>query len=155
MVKLFRVFKTLKSSHKYFLVQYIRDYFIIIQINGLFFNTLEIILLCNVLSHYLLNNLNPLVEKYQAWMLFISIFTTTLNNVIFIHFLFRTTLTDMCPDSFFRSFSWYSLRLALFVYRLICRELTSYRKFFRGSLLKLKLKFWSNVLYLGRWAQMG
>ena len=59
MIKLFRVFKTLKSSHKYFLVQYIRDYFIIIQINGLFFNTLEIILLCNVLSHYLLHNLQP------------------------------------------------------------------------------------------------
>ena len=40
-------------------------------------------------------------------------------------------------------------------FRLPTHRHDAHRNFFGGSLLKLKSKFLSNVLYLGRWAQMG
>ena len=46
----------------------------------------------------------------------------------------------------------HSLKYVLFFYRLIDAMLGGN---FKGSLLKLKLKFWSNVLYLGSWEIMG
>ena len=52
---------------------------------------------------------------------------------------------------FFHRFSWHNSREALFVYRLI---VTRHIEIFLGGSLP-KLKFWPNVLYLGRWALMG
>ena len=56
---------------------------------------------------------------------------------------------------FFRRFSGHNLRYALFVYRLIGAMLIG--NFSDDPFLKIKLKFWSNVLYeyLGRWATEG
>ena len=59
-------------------------------------------------------------------------------------------LTLHCPNSFFHRCLGYKPRVSF--RRLPTHSRGAHRKFFRGSLLKLKLKFWLNIPYLARWA---